>query len=102
MAVAVLCVGRGARRILGVSALRVVLVRNVLCKIWRDHFADFLGFLLVQIFGAIAVSVPGALRQALVVVAVHQRGVVVARRRCVVVGGHCGRRLDSPGGSPSF
>jgi hypothetical protein len=62
--VAVLGVGRRARRILSVSvgALGVVLVRNVLGEVWRDHLADFLRLLLVDVLGAVAVGVTGALR----------------------------------------
>jgi hypothetical protein len=105
VAVAVLGIGRRARRILSVSvgALWVVLVRNVLSKVWRHHLANVFGLLFVQVLCVVAVGVVScALRQALVVVAVHQGGVVVRRGSRSVVGGHCGHRLDPPGGSPSF
>jgi hypothetical protein len=76
MAVAVLGVGSRAR---GVLSLGVVLVRNVLCKVWRNHLSDLLRLLLVYVFCAVSVHMPSALGKSLMVVAMHQGGVRVDR-----------------------
>jgi hypothetical protein len=79
MAVAVLGVGGGAWRIVpvAVTTLRVVLLGNVLGEIWRNHFANLPRLLLVYVLCAVSVCMASALREALMVVAVHQSSVMV-------------------------
>jgi hypothetical protein len=102
VAVAVFGVGGGAWRILAilVCALGVVLVGDVLGEVGRHHLANLGRPLLVHVLGAVAVRVSSALGDGLVVVAVHQGGMVVGG--LAVVGEGRGHRVQSPGGPGAF
>lgn len=80
MAVAEAGVGIHGGRILAVAVAtkRVVLVRNVLCEVGRDHLLDLFGLVRCGLFCvvyAFAVRVSGPPGEAFMVVAMHQGGV---------------------------
>jgi hypothetical protein len=75
MAVAELGVGSGRALVLtwAVGPERIVLLRDMLCEIWRDHPLHFLRLVGLGFFSVVctAVQVSGPLREPLVVVALH-------------------------------
>jgi hypothetical protein len=79
MAVAVLGVASSRSRVLSVSSTAkwIVLVRNVLFKIGRDHVLD------LRPLDALAMGVPRPLGEPLVVVTLHQGGVRIGGCRSV-------------------
>jgi hypothetical protein len=97
MAVAVLGVGRFAR---GVDALGIVLLRDVLGEVGRNHLADLLRLLLVGVLGAVGVQVPRPLGHAFMVMSTHQGGVRVDRSTRDIAGERRRHGLGAPGGAP--
>lgn len=78
MAVAELCVGGDGVgvEVVSMGADGVVLLRNVLGQVWRDHLLNLLGLCgggVLELLGGLQVS--AALREAFVVVAMHEGGV---------------------------